>query len=179
MPPYGKWYGDGISLSPMTVNISRGSLYNPGLADMFIGLTVKYGIPISLLNLEITESAYISEPELMRTAVQRLRRAGFVTMMDDFGSGYSSLNMLKDIDVDALKLDMQFLANGSLTKREKSYWPASSRWPTGWECLSSRKGWKQKNRKKSFTGQDANMSRDFIMNTLSRSRNTRPDIFTG
>ena len=113
----GKWYGDGISLSPMTVNISRGSLYNPGLADMFIGLTVKYGIPISLLNLEITESAYISEPELMRTAVQRLRRAGFVTMMDDFGSGYSSLNMLKDIDVDALKLDMQFLANGSLTKK--------------------------------------------------------------
>ena len=113
----GKWYGDGISLSPMTVNISRGSLYNPGLADMFIGLTVKYGIPISLLNLEITESAYISEPKLMRTAVQRLRRAGFVTMMDDFGSGYSSLNMLKDIDVDALKLDMQFLANGSLTKK--------------------------------------------------------------
>lgn len=113
----GKWHGDGISLSPMTVNISRGSLYNPGLADMFIGLTEKYGIPISLLNLEITESACISDPELMQAAVQRLRRAGFIIMMDDFGSGYSSLNMLKDIDVDALKLDMQFLANGSLTEK--------------------------------------------------------------
>lgn len=130
----GKWRGDGICLSPMTVNISRISLYNPGLADMFLGLIEKYGIPISLLNLEITESACVSEPELMQAAVQRLRQAGFIILMDDFGSGYSSLNMLKDIDVDALKVDMQFLANGILTEREKSYWPASSRWLTGWEC---------------------------------------------
>lgn len=113
----GKWRGDGICLSPMTVNISRISLYNPGLADMFLGLIEKYGIPISLLNLEITESACVSEPELMQAAVQRLRQAGFITLMDDFGSGYSSLNMLKDIDVDALKVDMQFLANGILTEK--------------------------------------------------------------
>ena len=107
-----KWLGDGICLDPITVNISRISLYNPKLADILSGLIKQYDVPIGLLNLEITESAYVSDPELIQEAIRKLHQAGFILMMDDFGSGYSSLNMLKDIDVDVLKIDMQFLSGG-------------------------------------------------------------------
>ena len=96
----------------ITVNISRISLYNPKLADILSGLIKQYDVPIGLLNLEITESAYVSDPELIQEAIRKLHQAGFILMMDDFGSGYSSLNMLKDIDVDVLKIDMQFLSGG-------------------------------------------------------------------
>jgi len=107
-----KWLGDGICLDPITVNISRISLYNPRLADILSGLIEQYDVPIGLLNLEITESAYVSDPELIQEAIRKLHQAGFILLMDDFGSGYSSLNMLKDIDVDVLKIDMQFLSGG-------------------------------------------------------------------
>lgn len=107
-----KWLGDGICLDPITVNISRISLYNPRLADILSGLIEQYDVPIGLLNLEITESAYVSDTELIQEAIRKLHQAGFILLMDDFGSGYSSLNMLKDIDVDVLKIDMQFLSGG-------------------------------------------------------------------
>jgi diguanylate cyclase (GGDEF)-like protein len=107
-----KWLGDGICLDPITVNISRISLYNPRLADILSDLIEQYDVPIGLLNLEITESAYVSDPELIQEAIRKLHQAGFILLMDDFGSGYSSLNMLKDIDVDVLKIDMQFLSGG-------------------------------------------------------------------
>lgn len=107
-----KWRRDGILLNPITVNISRISLYNPKLADILLALIRQYEVPIRLLNLEITESAYVSDPEVIQEAIRRLHQAGFILLMDDFGSGYSSLNMLKDIDVDVLKIDMQFLSGG-------------------------------------------------------------------
>ncbi|WP_439722310.1 EAL domain-containing protein, partial [Eggerthella lenta] len=69
----------------------------------------RYDVPPSLLNLEITESAYMESPDQLVGAVMELRRAGFTVEMDDFGSGYSSLNTLKDVPVDVLKLDMGFL----------------------------------------------------------------------
>lgn len=107
-----KWLQDGISLHPITVNISRISLYNPKLSCILLELIRRYDVPIGLLNLEITESAYVSDPEVIQEAVRRLHQAGFILLMDDFGSGYSSLNMLKDIEVDVLKIDMQFLSGG-------------------------------------------------------------------
>ena len=107
-----KWLQDGISMHPITVNISRISLYNPKLSCILLELIRRYDVPIGLLNLEITESAYVSDPEVIQEAVRRLHQAGFILLMDDFGSGYSSLNMLKDIEVDVLKIDMQFLSGG-------------------------------------------------------------------
>lgn len=114
-----KWNADRAAIKPITVNISRISLYNLNLADILLDLIEKYKVPISLLNLEITESAYVCDPKLMQTAVRRLRDAGFVMLMDDFGSGYSSLNMLKDIDVDVLKIDMRFLTGGGSPEKER------------------------------------------------------------
>lgn len=94
---------------PISVNVSRNDLFNPNLVDIIVDLTKKYGIPHNMLNLEITESSYMEEPQTIIHVVQNLKSHGFRIEMDDFGSGYSSLNSLKDIAVDVLKLDLRFL----------------------------------------------------------------------
>ncbi len=104
-----EWIDAGKSPFPVSVNISRISLYNPKLCEMMEDLVHKYGISSSLLQLEITESAYMTNPELMEKTIDSLHDAGFTILMDDFGSGYSSLNTLKRIQVDVLKVDMKFL----------------------------------------------------------------------
>jgi diguanylate cyclase (GGDEF)-like protein/PAS domain S-box-containing protein len=107
-----KWQKQGRNVLPVSVNISRANMYNPNLADMLSQLVKKYDIAPRLLELELTESAYMDNPDLMRNTVGELRRRGFVVLMDDFGSGYSSLNTLKNIEVDVLKVDMKFLPTG-------------------------------------------------------------------
>ncbi len=84
-------------------------LYFIDLFKTFAGLVEKYGISPGNLKLEITETAMMSDLEKQLQMISKLREAGFVVEMDDFGSGYSSLNMLKDIQVDVLKIDMAFL----------------------------------------------------------------------
>ena len=114
-----RWLDEGKDPAPISVNVSRVNLYNPNLVSVLTGLVEKYQIPPRLLNLELTESAYMDNPSLMENTVLALRRAGFVIMMDDFGSGYSSLNTLKEISVDVLKIDMKFLSgNGDDARNE-------------------------------------------------------------
>ncbi|MDO5572934.1 MAG: EAL domain-containing protein [bacterium] len=107
-----KWLGMGIQPYPVSVNISRISLYNPQLPELLKGLVKEFEIPPYLLQLEITESAYMTNPGLMKETIAALHEAGFTILMDDFGSGYSSLNTLKEIDMDVLKVDMKFLPIG-------------------------------------------------------------------
>lgn len=95
---------------PISVNISRVDIYMPDLGGYITSLVEKYNLDRSLLKLEITESAYISDSQQLIEVVEDLRNRGFSVEMDDFGSGYSSLNILKDVPVDVLKLDMRFLA---------------------------------------------------------------------
>ena len=104
-----KWIDEGLEPAPLSVNVSRISMFDPELANVLDALIKKYDLPPSLLNLEITESAYMEDPELMKKVIKELHSKGFIILMDDFGSGYSSLNTLKDFDVDILKLDMKFL----------------------------------------------------------------------
>lgn len=106
-----KWMEEGRKPEPVSVNISRVSLYNPKLVELICGLTDKYQIPRELLQLELTESAYTTNPKAIKETMERLQKEGFSILMDDFGSGYSSLNVLKDIAVDILKIDMKFLAD--------------------------------------------------------------------
>jgi EAL domain-containing protein (putative c-di-GMP-specific phosphodiesterase class I) len=94
---------------PILVNLSRRSAYSSDLFDTIVGLTEKYAIKPELLRIEVTESSYIDDPNRLIETVRRLQDHGFTILMDDFGSGYSSLNALKDIPVDILKIDMQFM----------------------------------------------------------------------
>ena len=114
-----KWTDEGLNPAPVSVNISRANMYNPHLVEILNGLIHKYDIPASLLNLELTETAYMDNPDLMKKTVAMLQKEGFLVMMDDFGSGYSSLNTLKDITVDILKVDMKFLPSGHSNGRSE------------------------------------------------------------
>ncbi len=100
---------ENLNVQPISVNVSRIDLYNPRLAEDLEELVKQYELSPSLLELEITESAYMENPEQLLIAMGELQKKGFVILMDDFGSGYSSLNMLKNVPVDVLKVDMEFL----------------------------------------------------------------------
>ncbi|MEG0910054.1 MAG: EAL domain-containing protein [Ruthenibacterium sp.] len=95
---------------PISVNISRMNFYSPDLCERIIALVERYHIAPSLLKIEITESAYTDNPAQLLKAMRKLQRYGFQVSMDDFGSGYSSLNMLKDVPTDILKVDMKFVS---------------------------------------------------------------------
>ena len=98
----------GISV-PISVNLSRADLYDPELVDTMEKITRESGISRDDLYLEVTESAYVSDSSQMVDRVKALREHGFFIEMDDFGSGYSSLNMISELPIDALKLDMKFI----------------------------------------------------------------------
>ncbi len=114
------WIDKGYKPMPISVNVSRVSVYNPKLVDVITDLVTSYDIPPELFQLELTESAYTSNPYMIREAMKNLQRRGFTILMDDFGSGYSSLNVLKDIAVDVLKIDMKFMSDTEIPGRGES-----------------------------------------------------------
>jgi len=101
------WIDSGISPVPISVNVSREYLQTFDVVEKITELLKKYDIPISLLELEITESV---DGIGVEDIVKRMKSAGFTMLMDDFGSGYSSLNMLKTTQFDVLKIDRGFLS---------------------------------------------------------------------
>ena len=113
------WFVAGRLPYPISVNVSQHSLMNAQLVGFLVGLISKYGISPSFLQLEITETAYMSDPEMTAHVIQSLHDIGFSIIMDDFGSGYSSLNTLKRIEIDALKLDMKFLPIKDRTENDE------------------------------------------------------------
>ena len=106
----------GIHL-PVSVNVSRVDMEDPSLIDKLTGIVEDNGLECSDLILEITESAYTDDSELIVEAAKALRDHGFCIEMDDFGTGYSSLNMLATLPIDVLKLDMLFIRSAFLEKR--------------------------------------------------------------
>jgi len=113
------WMDKGNSLVAVSVNVSRVDLFNRQLPNILMDLITKYDIPQQYFHLEITESAYSENTEQVINIVGSLRELGFIIEMDDFGSGYSSLNILAEMPVDILKLDMMFLQNQSETTSKK------------------------------------------------------------
>ena len=100
----------------ISFNLSRMDFLNCNIYEYIVGMVKKYNIPKGLLNVEITESIMVSD-SFIRDEVNKLRKVGFAVWMDDFGSGYSSLNVLKDCEFDELKIDMAFLS--SFTDKSK------------------------------------------------------------
>lgn len=107
-----EWIDRGFVPIPVSINISRVDIYSPDLIDKLIRCTNKYNIDRHFLEIEITESAFTNDENQIIDVVDELRRNGFTVLMDDFGSGYSSLNILKDISVDIIKIDTRFLEPG-------------------------------------------------------------------
>lgn len=109
-----KWLDKGITPVPISVNVSRVHLNNSDFLEHLNGLIEKYGIPKEYLELEITESAENINSNAM---IQAAKEQGFRLLMDDFGSGYSSLNTLKNTPFDVLKIDKSFLSSSMESQR--------------------------------------------------------------
>lgn len=108
----------GLSVGPLTVNISRRDIDQIDMAMFVQDVLRQYAVPKELICLEITESALVQDKNRMTAVVDGLRTAGFQVWMDDFGSGYSSLSFLNDYTLDVIKLDMGFLKSFTETSRE-------------------------------------------------------------
>ena len=96
---------------PVSVNLSRADVFTAGLVEKLTELIKANGLEFGDLKLEVTESAYTDNAHRVLEVVSHLRQMGFEIEMDDFGSGYSSLNMLSDMPIDVLKMDMKFVRN--------------------------------------------------------------------
>lgn len=112
------WKKKGLPPISVSVNLSRADFGKYHLAQKIQDLADKYEIPHELLHLEVTESAYTDNAEQIIHVVDELREMGFKIEMDDFGAGYSSLNMLNELSIDVLKLDMRFVQTKSFTRNK-------------------------------------------------------------
>lgn len=102
------WIRQGRKVVPISVNISRAHFAKEDLAEHICSIVDKYQVPHNVIELELTESAFFDDKQILLQTVKKLREAGFPVSMDDFGAGYSSLNSLKEMQLDVLKLDADF-----------------------------------------------------------------------
>ena len=103
-----KWISEGRTPVTISVNLSRVHFADPDLAEEIVATVDKYGVPHNLIELEITESAFFDDREMLLGTIGKLKDSGFELSMDDFGTGYSSMNSLKELPLDVLKLDASF-----------------------------------------------------------------------
>ena len=102
---------------PISSNFSKYDIYMPDFVEKLEVIRKKYDVPVKYLRIEITESAAVDNPKYTNEIIRKLHDCGYIVEMDDFGSGYSSLNVLKDIELDMIKLDMLFLSQDAESNR--------------------------------------------------------------
>lgn len=107
----------GTHIVPISSNFSRHDIFQPDFVEKLEEIRCRYEVPVKYLRIEITESAVMGNSELINEVVKKLHGHGYIVEMDDFGSGYSSLNVLKDIELDVIKLDMLFMKEQSNNSR--------------------------------------------------------------
>ncbi|MBY2479137.1 bifunctional diguanylate cyclase/phosphodiesterase [Clostridioides difficile] len=114
-----KWINAGINPVTISVNVSRIHLYCNNFIETYKNIIDKYGIPAKYIELELTENIIFDNFDILIDIMNNLKEIGFLISMDDFGSGYSSLNMLKEIPMDILKLDQKFIMETYNSNRSK------------------------------------------------------------
>ena len=102
------WMSQGKKLVPISVNVSRAHFAEENLAEHICSIVDKFKVPHEYIELELTESAFFDDKAVLLTTVRKLKDFGFKVSMDDFGAGYSSLNSLKELPLDIIKLDAEF-----------------------------------------------------------------------
>lgn len=103
------WKEQGKKMIPISVNVSRRDFEDTYLAESVIAIADHYGVDHDLLHVEITESSYSDNPQRISETIHKFHEAGFIIELDDFGSGYSSMVALNELDIDVLKLDMSII----------------------------------------------------------------------
>lgn len=113
------WLDAGRMPVPISVNLSRRALYNEGYLMRYKEIQKQYRVPSELLEIELTETLFTENLELLKKTVLAIHEAGYLCSMDDFGSGYSSLSLLKEVPVDILKLDRTFFDDAANTRSDR------------------------------------------------------------
>ena len=111
---------NGLPVLPVSINFSRADFGLIDIVEVVTNTVEEYKIPHELLHIEITESALTDEEDTLKLTINHLHEKGFATWLDDFGSGYSSFNVLKDYEFDVLKLDMKFLTGFSNNQKSRA-----------------------------------------------------------
>lgn len=111
------WLDKGIEPVPISFNLSRIHFYNENLVENIMELTERYNVPAKYVEIEVTESVFFEEEHLIIDKVEKLREHGYKVSVDDFGAGYSSLNLIGILPVDIIKLDRGFVKDSLKTKR--------------------------------------------------------------
>jgi EAL domain-containing protein (putative c-di-GMP-specific phosphodiesterase class I) len=114
-----RWRDELGVVIPVSMNLSRVDIFDPGLEDRLHRLIEDNHLSPEWLKLEVTESAYTENADQLIRLIERLRKKGYEFEMDDFGSGYSSLNMLSSMPIDVIKMDMVFIKN--IERNEKDF----------------------------------------------------------
>lgn len=114
-----EWIDKGLEVVPISVNVSRIHLYDETFIGKFIKLVDEYELPYEIIELELTESMFLDNTNVAISTMRQFRELGFKVSIDDFGAGYSSLNLLKEMTSDVLKLDKEFFGRGELQKEEQ------------------------------------------------------------
>lgn len=112
-----KWLSEGKKIVPISVNVSRAHFAQADLAEHIRDIVDRYPVPHEFIEIELTESAFFDDKKALFTTVRKLQQYGFDVSMDDFGSGYSSLNSLKDLPLNVLKLDAEFFRGDDFDTR--------------------------------------------------------------
>jgi len=115
-----RWLKEGYTPVPISVNVSRVHIYNMDILTVLVNLSKKYKVPTHYIELELTETTYFNNFDKLSKLVLDLKKEGFTLSIDDFGSGYTSLNMLKDIPIDVIKIDKGFMNEIVGTERGKT-----------------------------------------------------------
>ena len=111
---------NGLPVLPVSINFSRADFGLIDIVEVVTSTVEQYKVPHELLHIEITESALTDEEDTLKLTINHLHEKGFATWLDDFGSGYSSFNVLKDYEFDVLKLDMKFLTGFSDNQKSRA-----------------------------------------------------------
>lgn len=111
---------NGVECTPISVNFSRMHLLNDKFIETFLNKLDEYRVPHELIEIEITETVIFNNHETICKFINELHKHGLHISMDDFGSGYSSLHMLKDVEIDVLKIDGGFLIGSSSNERQRA-----------------------------------------------------------
>lgn len=114
------WLDRGLTPTPISVNVSRMHVHDTRLCEKLLALIQYYDLPPHLLELELTESVFLDSESQLFDSIRELRECGFLLSLDDFGAGYSSLNMLKSLPIKTIKIDRGFLNEVVATERGKT-----------------------------------------------------------
>lgn len=115
-----KWLNAGKEIHPISVNMSRAHFVNNDFFKEYIRIKNEYDIPSKYIEIELTETMVFEDPEMFSKIIKKIHQAGFKCSMDDFGSGYSSLNLLKDLELDIVKLDRAFFSSEMMENKKEN-----------------------------------------------------------